>query len=231
MAKQGLGASLLLLRDYVVLSQLPDLLRILAPGQRVFTVGAPRMEKETLHEGRYLRLVRSNDWEYVERTGTSQVVMILAITGDDKVLFVEQVRRSIGKPIIELPAGLVGDIPGEETESLATAAYRELVEETGYEAQEMELLTSGPPSPGLSAEMVHVFLARGLRKIGTGGGDATEDITVHEVAMTQVVSWLEAKTTEGRIVDPKVYTGLFYAILERDKAVLDRVPVPESQHI
>ncbi|MBC8246008.1 MAG: NUDIX hydrolase [Deltaproteobacteria bacterium] len=116
-------------------------------------------------------------------------------------------------------------------ESLATAAHRELIEETGYEAQEMKLLTSGPPSPGLSAEMVHVFRTRGLRRVGAGGGDATEDITVHEVSMSQIVPWLEAKAAEGRMIDPKVYSGLFFAILERENSVLDGKSIPELQRV
>jgi ADP-ribose pyrophosphatase len=113
--------------------------------------------------------------------------------------------------IIELPAGLAGDSLEQFGEPLVEAALRELLEETGYSAGEMVLLTSGPPSAGLATEIVSFFLARQLRRTSAGGGDHQEDIVVHEVPLSEIDAWLKNKAAEGLLVDPKVYAGLYFA--------------------
>ena len=70
--------------------------------------------------------------------------------------------------MIDLPAGLAGDGPG--TEELVTAARRELLEETGYDARRLTLLAHAPTSPGLTTEVVSFFRAAGLKKVAAGGG-------------------------------------------------------------
>ncbi len=165
---------------------------------------------ETLHAGRYLSLVRRGRWEFATRHGATGVVGLIAVTDDAKMLLVEQLRPPLGKRVLELPAGLSGDIAGEEAESLVTAAQRELLEETGYEAQEVRLLTEGPSSAGLTDEMISFFLMTGLTKTGEGGGDASEDIIVHEVPLTAMPKWLEEHRQAGWAIDPKIYVGLFW---------------------
>lgn len=165
---------------------------------------------ETLHAGRHLSLVRRGHWEFATRHGATGVVGLIAVTDDAKMLLVEQLRPPLGKRVLELPAGLSGDIAGEESESLATAAQRELLEETGYEAQEVRLLTEGPSSAGLTDEMISFFLMTGLTKTGAGGGDASENIIVHEVPLTAMPGWLEERRQAGWAIDPKIYVGLFW---------------------
>jgi len=107
----------------------------------------------TLHEGRYLRLMNDSGWEYVERMRCTGVVAIVAITpGEDGpcIVLVEQPRQAVHAPVIELPAGLIGDEPGAEQEPAEAAAHRELAEETGFEAERMIHLTKGPSSAGAS---------------------------------------------------------------------------------
>ena len=53
--------------------------------------------------------------------------------------------------------------------------------------------------------------AEGLIKRGAGGGDASEAITVHEVPLADVSTWLRQQTAAGRLVDIKVYAGLYFA--------------------
>ncbi len=165
-------------------------------------------EKEVLFRGQYLQLVRSGTWEWVERVRCSGVVMMVAKTPEGKLLFVEQFRTPLGKTVIEFPAGLVGDL-NDSGEALETAATRELTEETGYEAATWEWLGVGPPSAGLSPETINIFLGKGLKKVGPGGGDETESIQVHEVEPAQVGAWLKQKQAAGCLVDPKVYAGLY----------------------
>ena len=168
-------------------------------------------ENEILHEGKYVRLIDEGGWEYVERIGTSGVVAILAVNDAGKLILVEQYRPAVGRPLVELPAGLAGDVRGQEDEALSLAARRELLEETGYEAAEMELVVAAYPSAGMCREELTLFHARGLKKVGAGGGDASEDIVIHEVPLEDTVAWLEEQQRAGKGIDFKIYTGLYFA--------------------
>lgn len=166
---------------------------------------------EIVAEGKFVRLVKQGKWEYATRPKVSGVVGIVAVTDDGNLILVEQDRPPVGKRVIELPAGLAGDEAGHEAEDLAAAARRELLEETGYEAAGMTLLTEGPPSAGLSDEIITLFLATGLRRTGKAGGVGGEDITLHEVPLADVPAWLAARAADGLMVDLKLYAGLYFA--------------------
>lgn len=166
--------------------------------------------KVTLAAGRFLALVREGHWEYAERTNATGAAIIVAVTEAKRLLLVEQYRLPVHARTIEWPAGIVGDEPGSGQEAHVEAARRELLEETGYHAEHWRTLTHGPASSGLTSETVTLFLATGLRRVGTGGGVAHEDITVHEVPLAEVDAWLEARARTGRLIDPKVYAGLYF---------------------
>jgi ADP-ribose pyrophosphatase len=167
--------------------------------------------RRVLAEGRHIRLVEENGWEYAERVQASGIVIIVAVTPESRILLVEQYRRPVKSRVLELPAGLAGDLAAYQGEDLAKAARRELMEETGYEAETMTPLTVGPPTAGLATEIVTFFRATGLKKTGPGGGDETEGIVVHEVPLADVEGWLSARTKAGDLIDPKVYAGLYFA--------------------
>ena len=169
---------------------------------------AGRSAIEVLHDGKHLRFVRRNGWEFVERKNVTGIALLVAITEEARVLFVEPRREPVVSDVLELPAGLAGD---EGDEDAMEAANRELEEETGYRAKEIEVLTEGPPSPGLSDEIVTFYLARRLTRVGKGGGVGAEDIRVHEVPLDTAVRWLEERRAEGRLVDPKVFGALALA--------------------
>ena len=170
-----------------------------------------RRPPETLAEGKFIRLVRQGKWEYAARKGISGIVGIVAVTGGGRLVLVEQERPAVGRRVVELPAGLAGDVEGQADEDLATAARRELLEETGYEADEMREVGEGAASAGMTDEIITLFLARGLRKTGDAKGDGSEDITVHEIPLGDVVPWLAARRAEGVLIDVKVYAGLYFA--------------------
>jgi len=170
-----------------------------------------KRERRIISQGKHLRFVDRGGWEYVERVRTSGIVVLVATTEADEMLFVEQYRPAVDARVIELPAGLVGDEPGAEDEDMEDAARRELLEETGYEAGELEYLTEGSISSGLSAEVITLYLARGVRKVASGGGDESEDITSYAVALVEVEAWLRERKREGAMIDTKVWTGLYFA--------------------
>ena len=144
----------------------------------------------------------------MERTNCTAIVIILAMTKDHKVIFTEQYRPPVKSKVIEFPAGLVND--ETENESIFEAAKRELFEETGYEAKRMVKVLAGPVSSGFTSDMVAVLKAVDITKRGRGGGDALENIRVHEVPLKKVESWLKEMQKKGCLVDPKVYAGLYF---------------------
>jgi ADP-ribose pyrophosphatase len=89
--------------------------------------------------------------EMVEHPGSA---VVLPITTDGDVVLIRQFRYTTGETLIELPAGLID--PGETPEQ---TARRELTEETGYQAGEIELLGAAYVSPGYSQELSHFFVA------------------------------------------------------------------------
>lgn len=182
------------------------------------------IEKQVLAQGRYVRLIRCRGWEYAERTNTAGVVVIVALSGEDRIVLVEQHRAPVGKRVIELPAGLVGDHAGEAREGAEEAARRELLEETGYEAGEWTYLTEGPTSAGLTNEMVTFLLAADVQKRQAGGGLASEheEIQVHEVPLAEAFGWLADRVATGVLIDPKVYAGLYFAGRRRNRPGADR---------
>ncbi len=167
-------------------------------------------ETQVLCNGRWLRLMRRGRWEYAERTNAGGAVIIVALTAQNRVLFVEQWREAIQNRTIEMPAGLVGDLHGNKDESAVVAAQRELLEETGYRAARIEYLMEGPSSSGMSTEIIAFVRAYDLVREHGGGGDHTENIVVHEIPREQAALWLLEKMREGYSIDPKLFAGLYF---------------------
>ncbi len=157
---------------------------------------------------KHLRLVDRHGWSFAQRIGSTGIVCIVAMTADGKVVLVEQYRPPVRTSVIELPAGLAGDVADQPDESLQQAAERELLEETGYVAQSWTRLVTVASSAGLTDEVVTFFRAENLQKKAAGGGDASEDIQVHEVPLRHIEPWLDEAAAAGRIVDARVYAAL-----------------------
>jgi ADP-ribose pyrophosphatase len=161
-------------------------------------------------EGRYLTIQKQGTWEYATRAGDIAAAVIVAID-DGHILLVEQFRVPIGRNCLELPAGLVGD--ETEGESVAVAAGRELEEETGYRADRIEDLGLFYSSPGMTSESFTLVRASGLTRVGDGGGDGDENITVHRVALAEIPAFVSAKRAEGVAIDAKMVLILAASIL------------------
>lgn len=170
---------------------------------------------EIIATGKHLQLVHKNGWEYVVRHNASGVVAIAAVTNEDCMLLVEQFRPPVNANVIEIPAGLAGDIVGQESESLATAACRELEEETGFRANDLRQVAYFPSSAGLTNEAVTVFVARDVVKVSGGGGDETENIVVHQVPVANINEWLDQKAATGCLIDMKIHAGLYFLDIPR----------------
>lgn len=174
--------------------------------------------RESLYRGRYLSLLKIGRWEFVSRSNASGVVALIAVTEQDELVLVEQFRIPVNSTVIELPAGLVGDL-ADPDEPLLLAARRELLEETGFEAAHLEVLMACPGSAGMSDEVITFVLANGLTRVSAGGGDSSEDIIVHVVPLAEIDRWLEERRAAGIPQDPKIFTALYWLSME----VKDRV--------
>jgi len=170
------------------------------------------MDKEILHNGKFLKVVRVGHWEYVERTNGKDVAYIIPMAenkwGEAVAVFIKEYRIPLQNYVVGFPAGLVGDVDSHE--DIITAAYRELLEETGYEAKRMRHLISGPSSAGLSNETIHYYLADRLIKTGEGGGDESEDIEIIEIPLHKAEGWLQ-EMSKQYLIDTKSYVGLYWA--------------------
>lgn len=167
--------------------------------------------KETLFKTRWLALNRIGHWDFVSRPDSDDCVGILAITDEQKVILVEQFRIPVQKRTVELPAGIVGDEEEHRGEPLEETARRELLEETGYEADSVKTLCISPTSAGMTSEQTHLFIATGLHKAGPGGGVAGEDISTTEVALDELREYLKSREQEGLLIDYKIYAALWMA--------------------
>ena len=154
--------------------------------------------------GKFVTAKVKGKWEYVSRSRGIKAAVILAIDDADHVLLVEQFRVPLGKLCLELPAGLVGDDDSTPDEDAATAAVRELEEETGYTAARMELLGEFYSSPGMVSESFTLLRAHGLSQIGPGGGTDGEDITVHRVALSALPQFIETARARGLGIDVRL---------------------------
>jgi ADP-ribose pyrophosphatase len=169
------------------------------------------MADRIVGESRFLRLIERDGWTFVERPNSKGVVTILPLTRERRLIFVEQFRTPLGRNVIEFPAGLMGDEAGHEKEGPVVAAHRELIEETGYQAQDMELVATTATSPGMANEFVHFVLAWNLDRVGPGGGVDSEDIVVHEVPIRETRAWLKEQEQAGLAIAAKVFAGLYFA--------------------
>ena len=149
-------------------------------------------------------------WDFVQRKNSTGVVAVVARTASDEVILVEQFRPPLEASVIELPAGLVGDVEGELDESFESAARRELLEETGYSARIMTEVARGPTSAGLTDEIISLFLASDLTKQNAGGGDSSEEIIVHLVPLSNLDNWIDCAEKSGKLIDIKLWTGIHF---------------------
>ncbi|MFM8985646.1 MAG: NUDIX domain-containing protein [Planctomycetia bacterium] len=135
-------------------------------------------------------------------------VVVVPFVSPEEVCLVEVVRVAVGQTLLELPAGTL-----DRVEPLATAAARELAEETGYRADRIDAAGSFWMSPGILRERMHLFLATGL----TPGPQALEP---GEQIRTRVVPWDEAVTMcrDGRIEDAKTIAGILLVDARRRAA-------------
>jgi len=174
------------------------------------TVEDAHAPEETVWSGKWIEAKRRGRWEYVTRARGIKAAVIVAL-GEGDVLLVEQFRVPLGRVCLELPAGLIGD--DQEGEDPMLAARRELEEETGYAAAEWDDLGEYFSSPGMLGESFTLLRARGLTRVGEGGGVPGENITVYRVPLAGIAGFIAERRGLGIAVDSKLLMLLGGGIL------------------
>jgi 8-oxo-dGTP pyrophosphatase MutT (NUDIX family) len=129
-------------------------------------------------------------------------VIVLAVDDRERAYCLWQYRHPVQRRLVELPAGLL-DAEGEEP---VETARRELREEAGLEADDWTHLGSTWSSPGISAELTHLFLARGLREV-----DADFERAHEEADMTG--DWVPVTDLRAAVLAGDVADGLLVQTL------------------
>ncbi|GAA1774931.1 NUDIX domain-containing protein [Nocardioides hankookensis] len=161
----------------------------------------PVVRSEDLHRDDWVVALRA-DW--LQRPGHPDdqpfkrlvlehpgAVVIVAVDDQQRVFCLWQYRHPAGRRFVELPAGLL-DVAGEDP---LEAARRELREEAGLEASDWTALTTTYSSPGISGELLHYFVARGL-----SAADRDDFVAEHEEAEMQT-GWVPAADLLAAAVD------------------------------
>lgn len=134
-------------------------------------------------------------------------VAVIAVTEENKILMVEQYRKAMERSLVEIPAGKL-----EKGEDPVDSACRELEEETGYECERMEPITSFYTSPGFADELVHLFFAHSIRKKENAAQvDEDEFVELYELSLEEAVEYMK----EGKIRDAKTAYAIQYLQLRK----------------
>ncbi len=164
------------------------------------------LNSTTLHKSHFIQLlndqVRLPDGttaqrEYIRHPGA---VAVLALLDNGNLVLERQYRYPAGREFIEIPAGKI-----DPNEDILRTAQRELLEETGYVADQWTFLTTSWACIGYSDEKISYFLARGLRHQGQKL-DAGEFLDVFELPLADALNWVR----QGKINDSKSSLGLFW---------------------
>jgi ADP-ribose pyrophosphatase len=173
--------------------------------------GAGKISGRRVYSGRIINLdidtVRfpngsTGELEMIRHPGASAVVPFLREPAvDGEILLIRQYRYAAERFLYEVPAGRLD--PGEKP---ADCARRELKEETGCTAEEVEYLFTIFTTPGFTDEQIHVFMASGLER-GETAHETDEFMTIETVTLPDAVELVRT----GGIVDGKTALALLYA--------------------
>jgi ADP-ribose pyrophosphatase len=146
-------------------------------------------------------------------------VNTIAITSRDEIVFVEQFRQATGEPSIEIPGGMVDPIDRQP----ADAARRELLEETGYDAQAFLHLLTVRPNPAILNNCCHTYLALGATAQRPPKQDEGEDLTVRLIPAGSV-----PRLIAGGEIHHALVIAAFYAF-ERWRSGNWSLPLPAGR--
>ncbi len=139
-------------------------------------------------------VIESPDW-----------VNVIALTRDSLVVLIEQFRHGIGEVILEIPGGMIDD--DEEPES---AARRELLEETGYSAEEFVFLGKSRPNPAIQNNWLYHFVAVNAEKTEDLKFDEHESVVTGFYPLSEIPNLIKSGKIEHSLVLAAFHYFSFY---------------------
>ena len=136
-------------------------------------------------------------------------VTAVPVTEDGKIIMVRQYRHALGETCIEIPGGCVDDTDNSFEEAIA----RELLEETGYTFSTFDYLGKTSANPSTNNNLMHMFLARGGKKVSEQKLDHNEEIEVMLYSIDEVKQLLK----ERKILQSMHVTCIMYALEKMGK--------------
>ena len=164
------------------------------------------LHSELIYQGRFLKILRDQvqlpnggigHREYIQHPGAAAILPIL---DSGEILLVEQYRHALKQVFLEIPAG-----KRDKGESPEVTAVRELEEETGYKAKNLEYMTVIHPVIGYADEAIHLYKATGLIH-GPQRLDPGEFLELKKFSSAE----LKEKVKKGEITDVKTLIALFW---------------------
>lgn len=164
------------------------------------------MSSEFIFRGKFLKIIRDQVktfsgkiWfrEYIHHPGAAMVIPELP---NGKLLIIRQYRHALKRYFYEFPAGKI-----DSGENSKQTAIRELKEETGYDVQNIHLLTQIHPCIGYANEKIDIYFATDL-SAGVASLDEGEDLTLQEMSFNELMELVQ----KGQVSDVKTQIGLFW---------------------
>lgn len=145
--------------------------RVYRDDYKVFTVHEERSRSPRNDQEHTFFVIDSPDW-----------VNVIPVTDDGRLVFIRQYRHGTKEITLEVPGGMVDP----EDDSPREAARREMLEETGYDSDDLVYLGKVAPNPAIQSNRCHSFLARGARLVGEPRLEGAEDIELTLVSPEDV---------------------------------------------
>jgi ADP-ribose pyrophosphatase len=166
-----------------------------------------RIDRELVYSGTILDIYKdtmllpngnTEIWDFVShRMGAA---CVLAVRPDGKILMVRQYRNALERVTLEVPAGKRDDV----NEDTKICAERELLEETGYRAGKIERLLSLRSTVAFCDEMIDVYLATDLEKVGDQNLDESESIDIEAYELSELMDMCYS----GKLQDAKTVAAI-----------------------
>lgn len=172
-----------------------------------------RLEEELVFDGRIFELKtvsyfrkKKNQKEKYHFINSTDWINIIPITPQNEIVMINQFRIGIDNVTLETPGGLVDS---HEKDPIITAR-RELMEETGYEVDEVEFIGKAFPNPAIQNNTIHFYLGKNAKKTGEQNLDPGEDIEVTLRSMNEIPDLIQ----NGTIMHAMAITAFGFLFLK-----------------
>ena len=147
----------------------------------------------------------------------------LPVTEEGKIIMVRQYRHALGETCLEIPGGCVDDTDTNVEYAIA----RELLEETGYSFTSFDYLGKISPNPSTNSNLLHMFLAKGGKKVGEQNLDENEEIEVVEMTLDELKRLLR----ENKIVQAMHVSCILYALEKLGAVSYTHLTLPTNREV